>query len=100
MGHGIKYLVITTDPVELWAAPTSNSRIERQFFDSSFEPFYRVEQVILKSNRPSFNHTTAKGEMEFGPAFYNDFLLEVFHLQEGVKGKPRQSDSLNVQTNI
>lgn len=45
MGHGVKYLIITTDPVELWAAPTSDSRIERQFFDTNFEPFYRIEQV-------------------------------------------------------
>ena len=45
MGHGIKYLKITTDPVELWAAPNSRSRIEREFFDSNFEPFYRIEQV-------------------------------------------------------
>lgn len=45
MGHGIKYLKITTDPVELWAAPNSRSRIEREIFDSNFEPFYRIEQV-------------------------------------------------------
>lgn len=45
LGHGIKYLKITTDPVELWAAPNSRSRIEREFFDSNFEPFYRIEQV-------------------------------------------------------
>lgn len=46
MGHGIKYLKITTDPVELWAAPNSRSRVEREVFDSNFEPFYRIEQVI------------------------------------------------------
>lgn len=45
MGHGIKYLKITTDPVELWAAPNSRSRVEREYFDSNFEPFYRIEQV-------------------------------------------------------
>lgn len=45
LGHGIKYLKITTDPVELWAAPNSRSRIEREFFDRNFEPFYRIEQV-------------------------------------------------------
>lgn len=45
LGHGIKYLNIITDPVELWAGPNSRSRIEREFFDSKFEPFYRIEQV-------------------------------------------------------
>lgn len=41
LGHGIKYLHVTTDPVELWASPNSRSRIERNFYDSHFEPFYR-----------------------------------------------------------
>lgn len=49
MGHGIKYLNIITDPVELWASPHSRSRIERNFFDENFEPFYRIEQVCLSS---------------------------------------------------
>lgn len=46
MGHGIKYLNVTTDPVELWASPHSRSRVEREYFDSNFNPFYRIEQVI------------------------------------------------------
>lgn len=47
MGHGIKYLDITTDPVQLWASPHSRSRVEREFFDSNFAPFYRIEQVRI-----------------------------------------------------
>ncbi|VEN41348.1 unnamed protein product, partial [Callosobruchus maculatus] len=31
LGFGIKYLKVTTDPVELWASPTSRSRVEREF---------------------------------------------------------------------
>lgn len=45
LGHGIKYLKITTDPVELWASPNSRSRIEKEYYDSHFQPFYRTEQV-------------------------------------------------------
>lgn len=45
LGHGIKYLRITTDPVELWASPNSRSRIEKEYYDSHFQPFYRTEQV-------------------------------------------------------
>lgn len=45
MGHGIKYLNITTNPVELWASPNSRARVEREYFDTNFEPFYRIEQV-------------------------------------------------------
>ena len=44
-GIGIKYLNVTTNPVELWASPQSRSRVERDFFDSKFQPFYRIEQV-------------------------------------------------------
>lgn len=45
LGHGVKYLHVTTDPIELWASPLSRSRLEREYFDEHFEPFYRTEQV-------------------------------------------------------
>ena len=47
LGLGILRLEVTIDPVELWAAPTSRSRLEKDYFDESFTPFYRTEQVIL-----------------------------------------------------
>lgn len=86
MGHGIRYLKITTDPVELWAAPNSQSRIEKEFFDSHFEPFYRIEQVIIRSDAPPVIHNSSGEVIEFGPAFDRDFLLEVLELQNGIKG--------------
>lgn len=49
LGHGIKYLRVTTDPVELWASPHSRSRLEREYFDQHFGPFYRTEQVIIRA---------------------------------------------------
>lgn len=86
MGHGITYLKITTDPVELWAAPNSQSRIEKEFFDSNFEPFYRIEQVIIRSDAPPVIYNSSDEVIEFGPAFDRDFLLEVLELQNGIKG--------------
>lgn len=47
LGHGIIYLQLTTDPVQLWASPMSRCRQEKEFFDTNFEPFYRTEQVII-----------------------------------------------------
>ena len=38
---------IETDPIELWAAPGSRSRVEKDFYDQVFRPFYRTEQVII-----------------------------------------------------
>lgn len=50
LGSGIALVEITTDPVQLWASPTSKSRMEREFFDSTFEPFFRIEQVCCLVN--------------------------------------------------
>lgn len=86
-GHGIKYMKVTTDPVELWASPDSRARVERKYFDSHFEPFYRTEQVIIKAvNLPHVYHNTSDGILEFGPVFHREFLMKVFELQEGIKG--------------
>lgn len=86
LGHGVKYLKITTDPVELWASPTSRSRVEREYFDSHFEPFYRNEQIIIQAKGLSgINHTTSNGVISFGPAFNDTFLKAVLELQESIK---------------
>ncbi|XP_018568156.1 Niemann-Pick C1 protein isoform X3 [Anoplophora glabripennis] len=92
LGHGIKYLNITTDPVELWAAPSSRSRVEKDYYDSHFEPFYRNEQIIIKAvNLDKIRHNTSKGIVTFGPAFNNTFLKAVFALQEKIKAIGRNT---------
>lgn len=45
---GILFIEITTDPVELWAAPHCRARMEKDFFDRAFGPFYRTAQVFIK----------------------------------------------------
>jgi hypothetical protein len=47
--YGAFDLQVTTDPVEMWASPQSRSRLEKEYFDSRFEPFYRTEQVFVKA---------------------------------------------------
>ena len=49
LSTGIMWLEVTTDPIELWASPSSRSRIEKDFFDETFRPFYRTEQLIIKA---------------------------------------------------
>jgi Niemann-Pick C1 protein len=49
LGYGAFDLQVTTNPVEIWAAPQSRSRVEKDYFDSRFEPFYRTEQVFVKA---------------------------------------------------
>lgn len=55
---GIKYLEITTDPVELWAAPHSRARIEKDHFDKTFEPFYRTEQIFIRPTNQTMVKTS------------------------------------------
>nr|XP_040228141.2 NPC intracellular cholesterol transporter 1 homolog 1b [Anopheles coluzzii] len=86
LAFGIQYLIITTDPVELWAAPDSRARQEKDYFDSRFSPFYRTEQIFIKPTRQEFFiHPTAEGNQTFGPAYDREFLLEVFKLQTTIE---------------
>ena len=86
MATGLRYLHVTTNPVELWASPHSPARVERKFFDSHFGPFYRIEQIIIHAqDLPNVLHNTSNGVIEFGPVFNREFLMEVFHLQNMIK---------------
>ncbi|GBF63542.1 niemann-Pick type C-related protein [Trichophyton mentagrophytes] len=38
---------VETDPVRLWVSPNSAAAEEKHYFDSNFEPFYRIEQVFV-----------------------------------------------------
>lgn len=49
LSYGVNYLLITVNPIEIWASPNSRSRIEKDYFDNKFEPFYRTEQIFIKS---------------------------------------------------
>lgn len=46
--YGITYMEITTDPVELWASETSQTRLDKNYFDSHFGPFYRTNQLFIR----------------------------------------------------
>lgn len=84
--YGLRFLRVTTSPVELWASPNSRSRIERNYFENHFGPFYRIEQVIITSkNTSTINYPTPTGNVIFGPAFNEEFLLKVFGILEDIK---------------
>lgn len=51
---GINFIEITTDPVELWAAPHSRSRQEKDYFDNTFGPFYRTAQIFIKPRNTDY----------------------------------------------
>ncbi|XP_045477645.1 NPC intracellular cholesterol transporter 1 isoform X2 [Harmonia axyridis] len=93
LGHGIIKLKIITDPVELWASPVSRSRVEKDYYDKNFEPFYRTEQVIIRAvGLESIEHETSDGVVTYGPAFNDTFLKSVLLLQEQIKAIGEDTD--------
>ena len=47
---GWKNFQVETDPVRLWVAPDSESRIQKEYFDQHFGPFYRPQQIFVTSS--------------------------------------------------
>ncbi|XP_039499323.1 NPC intracellular cholesterol transporter 1 homolog 1b [Drosophila santomea] len=85
LSYGIRYMSITTDPVELWASEQSQTRIEKDYFDLHFGPFYRTNQIFIRAvNQTYFTHDAPSGLLNFGPAFEYNFLKEVFELQDSI----------------
>ncbi|KAK7086016.1 NPC intracellular cholesterol transporter 1, partial [Halocaridina rubra] len=79
---GIIFLQVTTDPVELWASPYSRSRVEKEYFDKNFEPFYRTEMLIIRPvGVDKVPHQTPNGTEMWGPVYNKTFLKEVLNLQ-------------------
>jgi len=89
LSTGILWLDVTTDPIELWASPESRSRVEKDFFDSTFRPFYRTEQIIIKAKNlePYEYRDYLDRNITLGPIFHRDeFLKPLLDLQEAIKG--------------
>ncbi|KAF8665679.1 hypothetical protein AX16_000132 [Volvariella volvacea WC 439] len=47
LNMGWKKFEVETDPVRLWVAPASQSKLQKEFFDEKFGPFYRTEQIFI-----------------------------------------------------
>lgn len=77
---GLAYMRITTNPVELWSSPDSQARLEKDYFDSHFGPFFRTAQLIITTplNR-TFNYSPYFGgsNVLFGSVLDKDLLHEV-----------------------
>ncbi|KAL7387442.1 hypothetical protein ABVT39_023534 [Epinephelus coioides] len=81
---GLVYMRITTDPVELWSAPTSQARQEKDYFDSHFGPFFRNVQLIITTPlNETFIYSPYFGgsDVPFGAILDKDILHQVLDLQ-------------------
>ncbi|EFN76025.1 Niemann-Pick C1 protein [Harpegnathos saltator] len=93
LSYGIGYLAVTVNPIEIWAAPDSRARMEKDYYDTRFQPFYRTEQIYIKPvGLDKIKHHTTTGVLEFGPVFNKDFLLAVFELQKKVLQLGQETD--------
>uniref|UniRef100_A0A183CB79 SSD domain-containing protein n=2 Tax=Globodera pallida TaxID=36090 RepID=A0A183CB79_GLOPA len=85
---GLTNIRLTTDPVELWSSPGSKAREERDFFNTHFAPFYRIEQMIIvpndQSNWTREDSSNFQKTIEIGPVFRKDFLRSAFELYQQV----------------
>ncbi|KIK65508.1 hypothetical protein GYMLUDRAFT_357468 [Collybiopsis luxurians FD-317 M1] len=65
---------IETDPVRLWVAPNSETRIQKDFFDKHFGPFYRPQQIFITSI-----------DQENDPVISFEHLEYVFNLERHIR---------------
>ena len=52
---GWKNFQVEKDPVRLWVAPDSESKIQKEYFDEHFGPFYRPQQIFITSPPSPFS---------------------------------------------
>ena len=76
---GLIRFTVVTNPVDLWSAPDSQAREEKNYYDKRFTPFYRTEQVILTT---TYNYTDLcrvyqKDYHEFTGMMHKEILEEV-----------------------
>ncbi|XP_066435716.1 NPC intracellular cholesterol transporter 1 [Eleutherodactylus coqui] len=85
---GMKYMHITTDPVELWSDPHSQARQEKDYFDTHFGPFFRTEQLIITapySKGDMYSPVPSGDDVPFGPPLTFDILSQVLELQSAIE---------------
>lgn len=67
---GWKNFSVETDPVRLWVAPNSESKLQKEYFDEHFGPFYRTEQIFATATpiaTYNANSSAVKTTMESKP---------------------------------
>ncbi|KAG7241485.1 hypothetical protein INR49_025686 [Caranx melampygus] len=94
---GLKSIELTTDPVELWSAPNSRARQEKNFHDSHFDPFFRTNQLILTApNRKGHIYDSLLfGPQNFSGLVSKDLIIELLDLQTRIRDIEFWSEDLN-----
>ncbi|OWK01765.1 NPC1 [Cervus elaphus hippelaphus] len=85
---GLVFIQVTTDPVDLWSAPGSQARREKEYFDTHFGPFFRTEQLIIRAphTQPhTYEPYPSGADVPFGPPLAIDILHQVLDLQTAIE---------------
>ncbi|RNA21587.1 Niemann-Pick C1, partial [Brachionus plicatilis] len=93
---GFMYFSVLTDPVELWSPENSDTRINKDYYDSHFRPFYRTTQIIIRpTNQTPWIHEIFDdfGPVEYSSALRLDFLHQVLELQNKISSLEGQLEN-------
>ncbi|XP_036411674.1 NPC intracellular cholesterol transporter 1 [Colossoma macropomum] len=84
---GLMYMRVTTNPVDLWSAPGSKARQEKDYFDQNFGPFFRTEQLIITTPWTDwFTFVSTTGpDILFAPILNISLLHQVLDLQTDIE---------------
>lgn len=84
---GLKNIELTTDPVELWSAPNSRARQEKDFHDTYFDPFYRTNQLILTApgRKGHIYDSLLFGPQNFSGLLSQELIIELLELQNRIQ---------------
>ena len=101
---GWKNFQVEQDPVRLWVAPDSESKIQKEYFDHHFGPFYRPQQIFITSASPEKEPVLSWDHLKFWAAVEKDIrTLESEingHALEDVCFKPAGPDGACVVQSI
>ncbi|TKS79031.1 Niemann-Pick C1-like protein 1 [Collichthys lucidus] len=94
---GLKDIKLSTDPVELWSAPNSRARQEKEFHDTHFDPFFRTNQLILTapSRKGHVYDSLLFGQQNFSGIVSKDLIIELLTLQKRIQNIEFWSEDLN-----
>eukprot|EP00058_Branchiostoma_floridae_P002933 XP_002588421.1 hypothetical protein BRAFLDRAFT_116988 [Branchiostoma floridae] len=85
---GLAKFQVVTDPVLLWSAPDSRSRVQKDYFDQHFGPFYRAEQLIITapgSEWTNYDPYPSGDPIPFSPVLRKDILHQILDLQTNIE---------------
>uniref|UniRef100_A0A8C6X6Y4 NPC1 like intracellular cholesterol transporter 1 n=1 Tax=Naja naja TaxID=35670 RepID=A0A8C6X6Y4_NAJNA len=88
LSSGIMWMKLTTDPLELWAAPDSQARQEKTLYEKHFGPVFRTNQIILTAKNPSsyIYDSVFWGQKNFSGVLSQEVLLDLLDLQIKLQG--------------